>query len=1029
MEESMAEEGMTTAQILADLANPPASVRPMPFFVWNGDVTEARITEVLEHFSARGCGGAFIHPRPGLITEYLSERYFTLFCHAVTQSQRLGLECHIYDENSYPSGFAGGHTIASDPRTVATSLVGRWHHQPGQSGGGRGLPIFLGAFRCKPDGSYERVPGRALSEASPASPVLALEISHGSMNRFNAGFMYVDLARPETTRQFIKNTHEQYAAHVGDAFGRTIKYVFADEPETSSGHGLHMSGHLLAQFSADHGYDLAERLGDLCFDTPDSPAVRVDYFRTLNRLWINNYYRAIHDWCGQRGLMFTGHLDEHEWPLPAKQPDTMAALRWMQAPGNDLLAFQFSPDGKRDNRIWQLNLKELSSIANQCGRERVLVESCGGGGYDMGPRQFKPLEDYLMAFGVNVMNPHLSYQTLAGARKYDWAQTISDHAPWWDDYGRQTEHVGRTLAVLTPGCERNRVLVLHPTTTAWPWFRPGSFRRTDEKQTECDKKMAALREAQLAFVDALVGAQVDFDLGSELVMDELASVDGRGRLCVGERAYDLVVIPPVMELWLGGTLALLKTYLEAGGMVIAAGPLARMVDGRASDQPAELARRHASQWRTLDVAAAVQAVRAAVPPRVTGPGGEPLPKGLLFHRRELPGGQIALFFANPWTTPLKATATIEAGPLLELDTSTGQAHAAGDRGVIALDIPAFGHALYLIGEHAAQPRPAALRPGPVIELGRPNVRRLQPNVLVLDYCDLDAGRVSLRGVPVMHADRAAFEQHGFDGNPWSFGVQFRRTLMEAAIEPDSGFVLTYRFAIAPDALEKVRQSIEFAVERPRLYQVSVNGHELPFAKAARWLDEEIRRAPIGAFVQAGENAVTLRCRPFHVLAEIQNAYVLGDFALRPAERGFVIDLPGELTERDWRGQEMPFYCWSVLSEYPFKLASAAAGLHVSLPAWSGSAARISIDGEPAGTILYPPDELLIARPLSPGGHRLGVEIVGNMKNLMGPFFNDGLPGPWSWEQSPAAAPPGSAYRFYACGLDKPPTVSVLPVGG
>jgi hypothetical protein len=139
----------------------------------------------------------------------------------------------------------------------------------------------------------------------------------------------------------------------------------------------------------------------------------------------------MHDWCAAHGLLFTGHLMEHEWPSPRSQPDAMAAMRWMQAPGNDLLGFQFEPTTPADNGIYILNLKELSSLANQLGREWTLVETCGGAGYGAAFDVFKPLEDLVLAHGVNVIDPHLGHETVSGARKYDWAQTLSDHSPWW----------------------------------------------------------------------------------------------------------------------------------------------------------------------------------------------------------------------------------------------------------------------------------------------------------------------------------------------------------------------------------------------------------------------------------------------------------------------------------------------------------------------------------------------------------------------------------------------------------------------
>jgi len=46
-----------------------------------------------------------VHPRPGLLTEYLSDEWFHLFDYTVQKGKELGMKVWIYDENSYPSGF------------------------------------------------------------------------------------------------------------------------------------------------------------------------------------------------------------------------------------------------------------------------------------------------------------------------------------------------------------------------------------------------------------------------------------------------------------------------------------------------------------------------------------------------------------------------------------------------------------------------------------------------------------------------------------------------------------------------------------------------------------------------------------------------------------------------------------------------------------------------------------------------------------------------------------------------------------
>ena len=98
---------------------PQPEFRPWPFLVLSeeheGPLGEPRITELLEGFKRVGFGGAYIHPRPGLITPYLSSRWFEIVRHCIKECRRLKLTPALYDENSYPSGFAGGHTLTEIP--------------------------------------------------------------------------------------------------------------------------------------------------------------------------------------------------------------------------------------------------------------------------------------------------------------------------------------------------------------------------------------------------------------------------------------------------------------------------------------------------------------------------------------------------------------------------------------------------------------------------------------------------------------------------------------------------------------------------------------------------------------------------------------------------------------------------------------------------------------------------------------------------------------------------------------------------
>ncbi len=987
---------------LAAWMDPPAPCRPAVLWSWNGAMSRHRIAQSLEGFATRNVGGVYIHPRPGLITEYLSEEWFELWAFALSECERLGMDCHIYDENSFPSGFAGGHVAAADPLSANSRLAAYLVH-PGEKSVRPGTRL-----------------GRLAREGANGAPFLSLELENVSPRLWNAGFPMVDVCRADVTARFLAETHGRYAARFRGQMGKTIRHVFTDEPETgTSPRGFHLSRAFLREFRDDHGYALESRLEVLCGETPDSPAVRHDYNATLNRLFATNFSRANHDWCEAHGLRFTGHFNEHAWPAPTGSPSTMAAQRWMHAPGLDLLGFQFKPGTLRAVGLWLFGAKEAASVAAQCGRDEVLCESCGGGGYDYGPAQMKPLEDFLLALGVNRIVPHLSHQSLAGSRKYDWPHSISDHSPWWDAYAPYALHVGRVNALLSAGTSSARTLVLNPTTTGWIRYRPDAYLWPDEAPPD----LAALRAKHTAFVADLYSAQIEFDLGDECVMAELASADGP-RLHVGARAYDTVVVPAGMENMLRSTADLLLAFLEGGGTVLCVGDPPKFIDGR----PSALAASSHPRWISAGINLA-ETLRQRHAPRLASPDGTALPADLLWSHRQLDNGDAALFLANPTTDAICAEIAVEGAAIFECDTVSGEVRAVaadslpGNRVRHKIALGPGAHALWWISRNPAR----AISPLPRQTVVCPRFEgceRMEPNVLVLDYCDYEGpGGVALEGASAAAADSTNWHAQGFPQNLWQGSIQFRRNFLDAPIAAASGFAVRYHFRVAPGMLP--RTDIRAAVERPWLYEVRCNGIEIPQDDAETWFDEDVRLLPLAHAVRPGPNVLELRARRFHVLAEIKPVILRGDFRAIPDDAGFVLapSRPWE-TGRDWAAEGAPFYPGRARYSFAFD-APAAQAARVRLPDFLGSAAGVVLDGGAIRWALVPGASVEFPEPLAAGPHRLDIVLCGNLKNMLGPHFSDGLPGAWSWQDAPPSPPPGRDYRLATTGLSGAPEIELL----
>ena len=993
---------------------------------------------MLEGFSRQGMGGVFVHPRPGLRTEYLSERWFELWNFAAQECQKRGLQCNIYDENSYPSGFGGGHVVSGNPCLGKVRTEFRTLTSPPSKEDGL-LLTPLAVCSANPTNKFSV---KDLTKASPANPLEVLFLVQDVGFPFLAGLPYADLSKAETTDAFIQCTHEAYRAHCGEWFGETTRFVFTDEPTLQSLSdygkiGLVYSYAIEAEFRREHGYGLLDSIDRLVFNRPDSAAVRYDYGKTINRLFTQNFVGRVEKWCSDQNLSFTGHFNEHHWPLPGDPPSVMSALRHMKAPGNDLLAFQFFHEDRATSEYYRLNLHELRSVANQYDKKRTLVESCGGGGYGFTLKQTKALEDFVMVHGVNLINPHLCYSTLSGSRKYDWPQTFTDHTPWMEVYREESDHVARVAWALSQGAEMNRTLVIHPTSSSWVIANYSSSFK------EVEAKLDAIRVDQVRLLNDLTHAQIDFDLGEEILIEEDGFVND-GKFGVGQRAYDLVVIPATVLCLAARTVDRLREFLAAGGTVLALCEPPTLVDGRPSQAVVELA--HLSQeWKYFEtIAPLIETLKQILPPRISTPQGDPIPPEICFRRVEVSQSESLFYFCNPWNKPVATEIQLSGQAVESLDTASGIATTLSpmlDEGRITfpLVLPPAGHAFYRILQTTlpvAKPvQTPVLKP---TNWTFSQASRLAPNVLTLDYCDLKTHQVDLKSVPTVLADQACWQAMGFKSNLWYASIQFRRNFVEAAIPNPGSLSVTYRFHIVSEDLEKVRTGFRFAVERPQLYTISCNGTQIETASAESWFDEEIRSYLIEAFIQAGENSVTLHATEFTTLHEIAPAYLLGNFATRPCEQGFEIigELPISLG--DWSSHGLHFYKESVRYSGTIDLPESTDQLWIQLDQWKGSMSHILIDGQPVGTIWRAPFELSFSQPLKAGRHEVTIDVVGNLKNQLGPHFcgtlrlpleckpaeisPDTFPLLATWEQSPSPQPGGETYQFEANGLLTQPRI-------
>ena len=574
--------------------DPPAGYRTTPFFVWNGEVSEADIDRYLTDCKQQGLGGFFIHPRVGLITPYLSEHWFDLFAYTVRKAKPLGLQVWLYDENPFPSGSAGGHVAAEMPESCNQ---------------GQNL-VLRKTTALPPDaGSACRVLLRKIGEAFERVEVSSLPPQPGEYYCFQVpvpqgrGRTYPDLLLPGVTDKFLQITMPGYERSIGAEFGKSVPGIFSDEPNIASrgDEVVRWTPDLFAQFEKRRGYDIRPVLAGMFEDIGDWRKVRHDYYLTLLELFIERWSKPYYAYCEKAGLKWTGHYWEHGWPSPNHGPDNMAMYAWHQLPGIDLLFNQYDEelgDQFGDVRI----VKEAASVAHQLGRRRILSETYGGSGWELRFEDLKRFGDWEYVLGVNFMNQHLAYQTIAGARKYDWPQSFSYHEPWWRHYRVLADYYARLSLALSSGEQINRILILEPTSTAWMFARPGksnprldaveqSFRpflnRLEALQAETAKNLLTTNEFTLTGGKLyhqrrrLADGELLFFVNSSLDMSASAELRLAGRSL---SCYDLLTgrIAPYPAKIDKGRLAFSVTLPPVGSLLL----LTSLSEGLTAPEPA-----------------------------------------------------------------------------------------------------------------------------------------------------------------------------------------------------------------------------------------------------------------------------------------------------------------------------------------------------------------------------------------------------------------------------------------------------------
>ncbi|MDD3588153.1 MAG: glycosyl hydrolase, partial [Thermoguttaceae bacterium] len=794
---------------------PAKGYGPAEAVFWNERLNEKIITTLLDELKSQHIREFFFYPTFGLDVAYLSEDFFKYYEFTLAEAKRRGMDVWLYDEFSWPSGFAGGLLGEALPDAGAKGLyfsdVKKLDVLP---------EYLLAVYQRELDGTFRNITSQARKDGKLSSGDYKLAFLKYSPSepRLCGGF-YCDMLKKGVTEKFIELTHKAYQKHSGTEFGRAVRGIFTDEMTLGRAGGVLWTDDLPDRFEKKfHApiwgiLPLLHKEAELALPDGrlvDAAEAQHHHKSVLLDLDIERWCKPIFEYCETNKLEFCGHYQEHWWAFSSTNPDVAAMYVWQQRPTIDIIFNQWSQ--KHRGQAGNIRIvRELGSLASQLGRAKTFAETCGASGWGLLPLDIKRLTDWETVLGITnmaEMGPQLSVR---GGRKFDEGPSIYYHMPWWEEYHRLVDYETRLSWLSSQGKQNNDLLVLQPTTSLWLYAN---------KHNICEPMAQA-------FCDMLIELeerQLEYDLGSEYVIDLLGSID-QGKLVVGKADYSMILIPENFENIERKTLVLLDQFVRGGGALVVLGKLPARVDGRKLQRcDATTQKLYAKLFAPEIVRTKLQFVSDSFPVKLA-PGvwqtdkknflnipwnastyamtkvptsaespflpmyqkGQIANTPWLYHlRREMKDGEF-LFFVNSdrdktrsfsfFTCPnTNAKQVWSSVDLLDLATGTITPYPScpvkqNGKIVTRLDVtlpPCGSLALTLTAGTLAAPetKSAHFVETVIKPLALPQIKRLHPNVHVLDYCSLKLGDKQFQEDYFIRTDQKLWRHYGFDTNPW-----------------------------------------------------------------------------------------------------------------------------------------------------------------------------------------------------------------------------------------------------------------------
>lgn len=513
--------------IVAKLESIEADYRPVPFWSWNDRLDPEELKKQIHWMKDKGIGGFIMHARGGLKTEYLSKDWMEAIKICAQEGADCGMKPWIYDENGWPSGFAGGKLLENaEYRDMY-------------------IEEHFGDYCEDADVSY-------LITDSKLIRVFDGQQSGTYLNLYlKRSVSTVDILNPKVVRHFMELTHEAYLKEFGDDFASQITGFFTDEPQYYRA-ATPYTAMINNYFQETYGEDILDQLGLLFVEKDGYETFRYRYWLGLQKLMLENFSKQVYEWCEKHDVLFTGHYIE-ETSLGGQMlccAGVMPFYEYLHIPGIDWL-------GPITNN--ELPARQLTSAAMQLGKSQTITETFGCCGWNISPAKLKRIAGFQFACGLNLMCHHLFPYSEHGQRKKDYPAHFNPANPWIPEYFNSfNDYFSRLGYLLSNSTEAVSVAILHPVRSAYLTYKRGNnpnaipVSELDESlRTIC--RMFSSRGIAFHFLD-------------ETLLEKHGFVRD-AKIGCGNCTYDYVVLPKLYTMS-STTEQLLHEYMEHHGKIL-----------------------------------------------------------------------------------------------------------------------------------------------------------------------------------------------------------------------------------------------------------------------------------------------------------------------------------------------------------------------------------------------------------------------------------------------------------------------------